>query len=334
MDKGHQSDQAPGKDHDNIRPGKHPGDSGQLIYDEILLDPYLDHCIARISPEGHLGDCPISKEIGSDCPLSVYADKKVLYKVLASLFHQLRDQLAPGAGMSLRTELARLEGGDDMIVFVLEGEPAANPVNDPTVLGGKAPQNTAMSAAETGDGLLAPQADGLIRLMGGSFSFAGHTGRAYRLSFSIPLLGVDLHTVSDKEARDYVSGRAIRLLVVEDDMISQLYLAGFLRSKGWEVDTASDGLIAMDLYATKKYDLIIMDGQMPRMNGFEASRRIRKIEEGEPVYTPILAISGYVEPDDQQRFADAGMDGFLPKPIDEDNLLALIGKLIKEAANR
>ncbi len=85
----------------------------------------------------------------------------------------------------------------------------------------------------------------------------------------------------------------------------------------------------LELYQKGKYDIILMDGQMPRMDGFETARKIRALEENHSEKTPILAISGYAIPGDKERFIEAGMDEYLSKPIEEDELLKTIDRLIK-----
>ena len=120
--------------------------------------------------------------------------------------------------------------------------------------------------------------------------------------------------------------RKLKILLAEDDTINQMYLAGFLRSQGWDVDTAYNGLDAMALYAAGKYDLVVLDGQMPKMDGFETAQKIRSTET-EKESVPILAISGYANPEDKERFFEAGMDEYISKPVDENELLQVIYKL-------
>jgi CheY-like chemotaxis protein len=106
-----------------------------------------------------------------------------------------------------------------------------------------------------------------------------------------------------------------------------MYLAGFLRSQGWKVDTAANGLVALEKFAVGVYDLVLMDGQMPKMDGFETSRRIREMEKEDGKHVPIIAITGYAIPGDRERFLEAGMDDYVSKPIDERKLLEIINRM-------
>ncbi len=167
----------------------------------------------------------------------------------------------------------------------------------------------------------------VVELMGGKCMVHRVSGEGGHAFFTVPLMPVDHSDLSDHDDSDYlVDEKEVKILVVEDDFTNRFYLAGFLKSKGWFVDTADNGVDAIEKFKPGKYNLIIMDGQMPVMDGFAAARKIREAE-GRQTYTPILAISGYAIPEDRERFTEAGMDDFLAKPIDEIQLLHLVGKL-------
>jgi signal transduction histidine kinase/CheY-like chemotaxis protein len=106
-----------------------------------------------------------------------------------------------------------------------------------------------------------------------------------------------------------------RILVVEDNPINQKVAVGFLTHLGWEADVAGDGLQGVEAATTVAYDLILMDCQMPRMDGYEATARIRA-RQGEGRRVPIIALTAAAMPGDRQRCVDAGMDDYLSKPVD------------------
>ena len=80
----------------------------------------------------------------------------------------------------------------------------------------------------------------------------------------------------------------------------------------------------------KLYDIILMDGQMPGMDGFQATRKIRAAEAAKGIHTPIIAITGYAIAGDVERFLGAGMDDYVSKPIDETRLISLIQKYLNK----
>jgi CheY-like chemotaxis protein len=115
-----------------------------------------------------------------------------------------------------------------------------------------------------------------------------------------------------------------RILVVDDDTVISSVLAVMLRRSGFEVDFAGDGQEGVDMWGQGNYDLVLMDVQMPRMNGFEATRLIREKEGMHGGHTPIVAITAYALQADQEECLSAGMDAFISKPIDFKKFLETI----------
>ncbi|MDE2455490.1 MAG: PAS domain S-box protein [Burkholderiales bacterium] len=109
-----------------------------------------------------------------------------------------------------------------------------------------------------------------------------------------------------------------RILLAEDEPVNQEVTTELLRDVGLEVDLANDGLEAVEKAASGRYDLVLMDLQMPRLDGLEATRRIRARDPG--VRLPILAMTANAFVEDKARCHEAGMDDFISKPVDADNL--------------
>jgi PAS domain S-box-containing protein len=106
------------------------------------------------------------------------------------------------------------------------------------------------------------------------------------------------------------------ILVAEDNEANQVLLGVLLKEFGFTYEMAYDGMDACQLYKEKKFDLILMDENMPRMNGLEAFREIRAIEKLQNrKCTPVITLTANVMPADQDRFLEAGVDGFIAKPI-------------------
>tara|TARA_R110002072_G_scaffold10726_15_gene49667 strand:+ start:1007 stop:3277 length:2271 start_codon:yes stop_codon:yes gene_type:complete len=129
-----------------------------------------------------------------------------------------------------------------------------------------------------------------------------------------------------------------KLLLVEDDRINELVATRMLNRAGLSVEVARDGAAALDMAALGDYDLILMDVQLPDMDGFEVTRQIREADEGRPG-VPILAMTANPMDDNRQACLAAGMDGFIAKPIDRalmietiDSHLRRTGREAKSAA--
>ena len=137
------------------------------------------------------------------------------------------------------------------------------------------------------------------------------------------------------EPTETVSGDegALRLLAAEDNPTNQQVLAAVMGSLGIAVDIVGDGREALEAWRDGSYDLILMDIQMPVMDGMEAARAIREIEaEGGRRKTPILALTANALNHQVEEYLAAGMDGHVAKPIEISKLYDAIGRALNDAA--
>ncbi|AKN30859.1 histidine kinase [Clostridium carboxidivorans P7] len=114
----------------------------------------------------------------------------------------------------------------------------------------------------------------------------------------------------------------LNILLVEDDKLNQQVIGRMLKERGYLVDIAGNGLEAIKMYENKKYDIILMDIQMPVMNGIETTKIIREKEIENHI--PIIAITAYALKGDKEKFLSKGMDDYIPKPVKMDKLFNVI----------
>jgi signal transduction histidine kinase/DNA-binding response OmpR family regulator len=129
--------------------------------------------------------------------------------------------------------------------------------------------------------------------------------------------------------------RSHRLLLVEDNAVNQTVALAMLKPLGATIDVAGNGLGALEATAARIYDLVLMDCQMPEMDGFEATRRIRarEAESGEP-HRIILAMTANAMAGDRERCREVGMDDYLTKPVERSRLYAMIARWIPHFPDR
>ena len=123
-----------------------------------------------------------------------------------------------------------------------------------------------------------------------------------------------------------------RLLVVEDNELNLEISATILREAGFDVDTAESGKAALakiEAAAPDRYDLILMDIQMPEMDGYEATCRIRALPDKKKAAIPIVATPANAFEEVREKAINAGMNGHIPKPLDVQKLFQLLSKLLK-----
>ncbi len=169
----------------------------------------------------------------------------------------------------------------------------------------------------------------LARTMGGDIGYTSRPGHGSSFWFTgilRPATGVEPVTPTEAVGGESVVPVApLRVLVVEDNRVNQLVATGMLTALGHTTDTAEDGLAALEVLGQAAYDLVLMDVQMPRMDGYEATRSIRA-REGEGRRTTVIAMTANAVAGVRERCLAAGMDDFLTKPVDLEQLTRTLAR--------
>jgi signal transduction histidine kinase/CheY-like chemotaxis protein len=164
----------------------------------------------------------------------------------------------------------------------------------------------------------------LAKLMGGKTSLSSTLGEGSTFTLSLPIqicdasdeCTLDKDTTYSAEDFDY-SRLSGHILVAEDNKMNQTLMKILLEEYNLECTIASDGLEAVEMFISSKYNLILMDDSMPNMTGIEALKKIRTYERKNALKpTPIVALTANVMEDDKMKFFEAGADDFIAKPID------------------
>ncbi len=169
----------------------------------------------------------------------------------------------------------------------------------------------------------------LVELMGGSIHVESEPGKGSTFWFELPLWPAQTGLTGTGGPVDALPAGALprpaRILVAEDNLVNQQVVRAMLGRLGMTVDTVGDGAQAVAAVQSRGFDLVLMDCQMPVMDGYEASLQIRALP-GDLARIPIIALTANALSEDRQRCSDAGMDDYLPKPVTS---ALLVGMLIR-----
>jgi CheY-like chemotaxis protein len=137
------------------------------------------------------------------------------------------------------------------------------------------------------------------------------------------------HSLAESRSRVH-SSRPLRILVAEDNRVNQTLARRLLEKQGHAVTIVSNGREAVNAFEEGVFDLILMDVQMPELDGMAATELIRKLEGGRS-RMPIIALTAHAMASDRERCLAAGMDGFVSKPIQVGELVQAIAQLCENA---
>jgi CheY-like chemotaxis protein len=172
----------------------------------------------------------------------------------------------------------------------------------------------------------------LVQMMGGEIEVQSHLGAGTTVQFTVRLQIAAAPAIPNAPGMaDLPLGRALSILVAEDNAVSRRLAKSLLEAAGHTVVEAADGQQVVPLFVERHFDLVLMDIEMPHMDGVEAARGIRSRERaGSRI--PIYALTALVSPADRERCRAAGMDGFLSKPIDIDAVLNIVAAIASRPA--
>ncbi|MDE2076570.1 MAG: response regulator [Burkholderiales bacterium] len=191
-----------------------------------------------------------------------------------------------------------------------------------------------------GSGLGLTICAGLVRLMNGQIWVESQLGQGstFHVTFPVTLPDPSVSVVATPAPPRLAqpikrTHQGLKILLAEDNVVNQKLAVSLLSHLGHRVDVVPDGVRAVDQSASGEYDLVLMDMQMPHMSGLDATRAIRLREQGGVRHQPIVAMTANAMSGDRERCLQAGMDGYISKPILVDRMMAEIDRVMSIQAD-
>jgi signal transduction histidine kinase/ActR/RegA family two-component response regulator len=168
----------------------------------------------------------------------------------------------------------------------------------------------------------------LVKLLGGQLQVKSEKGKGSEFYFFIPA-NEGVYVQHKKEDIKSQTFKGSKILLVEDNKPNQMFMKVILKKLEVEFDIANDGVEAVEAFKNKKYDVILMDENMPNMNGILATKHIIDLEKEKNLkHTPIIALTANALKGDKEKFLEAGMDEYLTKPLEKNKLVEMLNKFI------
>lgn len=307
-----------------------------LAETEGSLDKMLDEVEKAIIPQMNAKALRFETNRTGIAHPNVLADFIRLNEVLLQLLDNAAKYTENGGSVSFSAEEQHYSAGFGKYVFTVEdtgcgiSEEFAEHLFEPF-----ARENNTTQSGIPGSGLGMTVVKNILDLMGGNISVKSRPNEGTRFTVTVTLKQLEnSETRSAAKPKRHVTLEGLRILLVEDNEINCEIAKELLCAEGFVVETASDGDVAVETVKNSVegyYDIILMDIQMPRMNGYDATRAIRALG-GANANIPIIALSANTYAEDKKKSIESGMDAHAPKPLNMGYLLSLIADVLGRRA--
>ena len=316
-------------------------DLSKIEADRLELDPIeftLRQCVLdtakTLGLRARQKHIELSCDFGEAVPERVLGDPVRVRQILVNLLGNAIKFTNQGK-VSVRVALESRDGAQVLLRFSVEDTGIGIPADKCDVIFDAFRQaDGSMTRKYGGTGLGLAICSRLAALMGGRIWVESELGRGSTFHFTAALEAVNGPAPAPPREEDLrnmlrsVGGepqvRKLQVLLAEDNPVNQKVATRLLERRGHAVTVANNGLEAINLAEQRAFDLILMDVQMPEMDGLEATARIRALQKESGTYTPIIAMTAYAMTGDREKCLNAGMDGYVNKPINPEEFVATV----------
>ena len=309
----------------------------ELEEQEVDLNDCFKQIVNLYLPQANAKSIRFSSSIAPNVPPFVICDEVRLRQVLGNLVSNAL-KFTPEGSVSLSvTAVPQSPTTAYLLITVQDSGIGIEPEKMGKLFQpfSQADSSTSRRFGGTGLGLVISQR--LVEAMGGSISVISEPGAGSTFSVSVPIKIVAKVTAPNLPARNplqfgLTTAAELRILLAEDNVINQKVAVRILERLGYQADVAQNGLEVLAAIQQRPYDLILMDIQMPEMDGLTAAIKIRNElpAENQP---KIVALTANVQPTDRQLYLDSGMDDYINKPVCIPDIQAMLTRVFPNHAS-
>ncbi|MGB3210787.1 MAG: response regulator [Desulforhopalus sp.] len=317
-------------------------ETGELELDpeDFNLKESLDHDLYILSLSAAKKDIELDCTIDPDVPTHVYGDSARLVQIVTNLVNNGIKFTAEG-GVSIKIENSGYDSDNNILLRFSVRDTGGGIAPDKLeqishYFRQKATPHIALPLSVGTAGLGLTVTSQLVKLMGGEIGVESNPGGS-TFRFTLPFKEVaDLSGIEEK-ANATVEGiqeevtyalRGAKVLLAEDEFINRVLIETILKQLDVDVTSVADGKRAIEEACTGNYQLILMDVQMDGVDGLEATRRIRKYESKQGGHVTIIALTALAMTGDREKCLQAGMDDYLPKPVQRNALIKVLAEYL------
>ena len=258
-------------------------------------------------------------EIADDLPAQAIGDAVRVKQVLLNLANNALKFTAHGS-----VTLRAARGGDALLFSVIDTGPGIPEGSQARLFQRFEQEESPQRRAGSGLGLAICRE--LVEMMGGSIELQSRLGHGSSFLVRLPLIEVG-HAADEQASPSPADEHPLRLLLVEDDPIVAAVITGLLQQQGHAACHVANGLLALAELERNRYDAVLLDLDLPGVDGFQVARLIRQREAGK--HLPIVAVTARSGETDEAHAREAGMDGFLRKPLSGEQLAAMLARVLR-----
>jgi signal transduction histidine kinase/CheY-like chemotaxis protein len=305
-------------------------EAGKLELERVEFDlrSSLDDVLKPLAVRAHSKGLELTCEIGADVPAGLLGDPVRVRQVLVNLVGNALKFTEEGeVTVDIGVE-SRSADGVVLHVAVRDTGIGIPPEKQAAIFESFTQADSSTTRQYGGTGLGLAISVQLVELMEGKMWVESKVGEGSTFHFTAELGAVTEAPALTVESGDLRPGRVLDILLGEDHPVNQKLAVHILEEWGHSVMVANNGKQVLAALANMHFDLVLMDGRMPEMDGFEATAAIRQGEQESGEHVPIIALTAQAMQGDRERFLKAGMDGYVTKPFKRGELFGEIERLV------